>query len=80
MASPPMGGVPLILHMGQDEIDMSVVEFWEKKLNVAQRRFLRASETLEKIRKMSAKNPTLQVNIATQSGQQVNVAGNIVKK
>ena len=70
----------LILHMGQDEKWMSEVEFWEKRLNVAQHRFLRASETLEKIRKMSAKNPTLQVNIAGQGGQQVNVAGDIVKK
>ena len=54
----------LILHMGQDEKGMPVVEFWEKRLNVAQHRFLRACETLEKIRKLSAKNPTLQVNIA----------------
>ncbi len=70
----------LILYMGQDEKWMSEIEFWEKRLNVAQHRFLRASETLEKIRKLSAKNPTLQVNIAGQGGQQVNIAGDIVKK
>jgi len=70
----------LILYMGQDEKWMSEIEFWEKRLNVAQRRFLRASETLEKIRKLSTKNPTLQVNIAGQGGQQVNIAGDIVKK
>ena len=70
----------LIQIMGQDEKAMPLAEFWEKRLNVAQQRFLRACETLEKIRKLSSKNPTLQVNIATQSGQQVNVAGDIVKK
>lgn len=70
----------LIQIMGQDETVMSLVGFWEKRLSVAQPRFLRACETLEKIRKLSAKNPTMQINIATQSGQQVNIAGNLVKK
>ena len=70
----------LILYMGQDEKWMSEIEFWEKRLNVAQQRFLRASETLEKIRKLSAKNPILQVNIATQGGRQMNIAGAVVKK
>jgi hypothetical protein len=59
---------------------MVILEFWERRLNIAQARYLRACETLAKIRRLSARNPTLQVNIATQSGQQVNVAGDLVKK
>lgn len=70
----------LILCMRQGEIGMQVVEFWERRLTAAQGRYLRACESLAKIRRLASKNPTLQVNIATQSGQQVNVAGDVVKK
>ncbi len=44
---------------------------WERKLNAAQRRHLRAIETLARVRKMSGRGP-IQINIAE---QQVNVAG-----
>ena len=44
--------------------------FWEKRVSAAQRRFLRASESLARVRKL---NIALQVNIATGGGQQVNV-------
>jgi hypothetical protein len=37
-------------------------DYWEKRLNAAQRRFLRACETLARIRKMNL--PAIQVNIA----------------
>ena len=46
------------------------LNYRERRLNAAQRRFLRASETLARIRKMDL--PAVQVNIAE---QQVNVAG-----
>ncbi len=44
-------------------------DYWEHRLSAAQRRYLRACETLARIRKMQL--PTLQVNIGQ---QQVNVA------
>ena len=44
---------------------------WERKLNAAQRRHLRAVETLARVRKLSGRGP-IQINIAE---QQVNVAG-----
>lgn len=51
---------------------MSVMEFWERRLSMAQRRYLAACETLAKIRKMSI--PAVQLNIGD---QQINVAGNL---
>ena len=44
-------------------------EYWEKRMNSAQRRFLRASSTLARIRKMDL--PPIQVNIAQQQVNQV---------
>ena len=44
---------------------------WERKLNAAQRRHLRAIETLSRVRKLSGRS-AIQINIAE---QQVNVAG-----
>ena len=44
----------------------------ERRLNQTQRRFLRACETLARIRRMGPR--ALQVNIAAPGGQQVNVA------
>jgi len=46
-------------------------EYHERRLNAAQRRYLRAIDHLARIRKMSGR-PPLQINIAQ---QQVNVAG-----
>ena len=45
-------------------------EYWEKRLTAAQRRYLRAIETLTNVRKMNL--PAIQVNIGE---NQVNVAG-----
>jgi hypothetical protein len=70
----------LIRSTGKSTSSMSAILFWERRLSAAQGRYLRACETLAKIRKLALKNPTLQVNIATQSGQQVNVAGDLIKK
>ena len=46
----------------------------EKRLSAAQRRFIRACETLARVRKLSRNTPALQFNIATSGGQQVNLA------
>ena len=47
-------------------------DFLERRLSHTQRRYLRACETLARIRRMGPK--ALQVNIAAPGGQQVNVA------
>ncbi len=49
---------------------LSVADYWERKLSATQKRYLRACETLARIRKL--KLPTLQVNIGQ---KQLNVAG-----
>jgi hypothetical protein len=63
--------------MGRD-VSMSVVEWWEKRLSATQRRYLRACGTLARIRKIT--RATLQINIAEEGSQQVNIAGDLVNK
>ncbi len=58
----------------KQSITIPVGLFWEKRLTAAQSRFTRACEALERIRKLSRNTPALQVNIATDGGQQVNVS------
>ena len=45
-------------------------DFWERRLSAAQRRYLRAAETLARVRRMNL--PAMQVNIAAQQINQVN--------
>ena len=52
------------------EFSGSWADYWEKRLNAAQRRFLRACETLARIRKMNLQ--VLQINIASQQVNQIN--------
>jgi hypothetical protein len=54
-------------------------EHWEKRTSAAQRRYLRAIETLARVRKLTRNTPALQVNIATEGGQQVNVGGDLTR-
>jgi hypothetical protein len=48
--------------------------YWDRRLTGAQQRFSRASDSLARIRKLSRNTPALQLNIAANGGQQVNVA------
>jgi len=57
-------------------ITLTLGQYWEKRLSAAQRRYLRACTMLPRIRKMRL--PAMQVNVATEGGQQVNVAGVVV--
>jgi hypothetical protein len=50
---------------------LTVGTYWDRRLNSAQQRHLRAIESLARVRRLSNATP-LQVNIG---GQQVNVAG-----
>ena len=56
-------------------LSLSEGDFWDRHLAAAQRRYLRACETLARLRRLL--HPTLQVNIAAQGGQQVNVSGDV---
>jgi hypothetical protein len=49
--------------------------FWERRLSSAQGQFLRACETLARVRRLL--RPVVQVNVAEDGGQQVNVAGDV---
>jgi hypothetical protein len=49
--------------------------YWEQRLTTAQRRYTRAVESLARVRKLT--RPALQINVATEGGQQVNVAGHV---
>jgi len=68
----------LMVRMGRDE-KIVLLEFWERRLSMSQRRYLSACEKLAKVRRLMSGKPTVQVNIAAQGGQQVNVAGDVVK-
>lgn len=55
-------------------ITLTVGIYWEKRLSAAQRRFTRACESLARVRRLSRRIP-VQLHIAAQGGQQVNVSG-----
>ena len=61
-------------HVMKQSITLTLGIFWEERLSAAQNRFTRACETLARVRKLSRNPPALQFNIATNGGQQVNVA------
>lgn len=61
----------------QGEHRMKIGDYWNKVLNSAQCRHLRACESLARIRKITRKTPALQINLAE---QQINVAGDLVKE
>ena len=56
---------------------ISQVDWWERRLNAAQRRYLRVCETLARVRKLTRGTRPLQVNIAARGGQQLNIAGDV---
>ena len=63
--------------MGMAEVRFSEIQHWDKRLSTAQQRYLRACETLARVRKITRKTPALQINLAE---QQINVAGDLVKE
>lgn len=66
--------------MGSSRASYASLNYWERRLSAAQRRYLRACETLARVRKLARNTPALQVNIAAEGGQQVNVAGEMEVK
>lgn len=59
----------------ENEVNIKEWKFWDERLSAAQRRFLRSCETFARIRKLAKYSPSLQVNIASDKGQQVNIQG-----
>jgi len=51
---------------------MAMGDYWERRLTIAQGRYLRAIDTLARVRRLAL---PVQVNIAAAGGQQVNIAG-----
>jgi len=62
--------------MGGSDASMATIEFWERRLDGAQRRYLRAIEMLARVRRL-LNLPAPQVNINMPGGQQVNVSGEV---
>ena len=52
------------------DMTLALADHWERKLSSAQRRYLRAAETLARVRRLAL--PVMQVNVAE---KQVNIAG-----
>lgn len=61
-------------HTMKQSITLTLGIYWEKRLTAAQKRFTRSCETLARVRKLARNTPALQVNIAAEGGQQVNVS------
>lgn len=57
--------------MNGQSITLTQADFWERKLTQAQARYLRAIETLARVRRLARPAPPMQVNIAQ---KQVNIA------
>jgi hypothetical protein len=67
----------IFTNLDREGMSLSKGAFWEKRLSAAQARYLRAVEALAKVRKLARRDPALQLNVAVQGGQQVNVAGDL---
>lgn len=57
----------------EDRLEQAMIEFWERRLDGAQRRYTRAVLALAQARRL-LRLPTVQINIAD---QQVNIAGEV---
>ena len=63
------------INVTKESITLTLGDYWERRLSAAQRRYLRACETLARVRRLL--RPTIQVNLAAEGGQQVNIAGDV---
>jgi hypothetical protein len=59
--------------MSGEGVSLATAQFRQGFLESAQSRFLRASEALERIRRLARNIPALQINIAHDGGKQVNI-------
>jgi len=56
---------------------IAVATYRDKLLTTTQNRYLKAIEMLTKVRRMARSTPSVQINIAQEGGQQVNVQGEV---
>ena len=62
---------------GQSNVIESDADFWDRRLEYSQKRYLRACASLARIKKLLRGVDVLQVNIAEAGSQQLNVAGDL---
>ncbi len=58
-------------------VSLKLGAYWDTLLTTTQARFLRAIETLARVRRLARNTPALQINIAREGGKQVNVQGDV---
>lgn len=58
-------------------INLKTGEYWQDVLTATQARYLRAIESLARVRRLARNVPALQVNINQPGGKQVNVQGEV---
>jgi len=58
-------------NMMKEQVTLAQATQWEKRLTATQGMYLRAMEALARVRRLVKPSP-VQVNIATQGGQQIN--------
>ena len=61
-------------------VSLQVGAYWDNLLTSTQARFLRAIETLARVRRLARNTPALQINIAREGGKQVNVQGEMQRQ
>ena len=65
------------VHMIRAQVRIGEAIFWDRLMTTAHARYLRAMETLARVRRLSRSGPLLQVNIANAGSQQMNVQGEL---
>ncbi len=60
-----------------ESVTFAAGTYWQNFLASAQRRYLRAIETLARVRRLARNGPLFQVNIATAGGKQINTQGEL---
>lgn len=59
----------------KQSLSVEVGEYWDNRLSSAHARYLKAIESLARVRKLARNSPPLQINIAQEGGKQINVQG-----
>ena len=59
----------------RESVSLNVGNYWDNLLTSNHARFLRAVETLARVRRLARNTPALQINFAGEGGKQVNVQG-----
>lgn len=66
-------------HYTEGTQTLTQAAFWDRRMAMAQNRYLQALTTLARVQKLARRDPALQVNIAAPGSQQANFTGDYVK-